>query len=217
MIRITDDSYNGRLTWQVNPKHKIAVFADFQPHIVWQRGYQGSSSPEATAYTPYLPNAYRVASWKSVLYGRLLFEVTGSHNSVDSDQRRQPGVGFDIISAYETAQARCSVQCRRVAPGNINYGHRANSGFRSGASVSYVTGSHSLKVGMQHVHGSSWYDNNVNGDRAYSLRNGQPISITQWAGEYAYENMIHADIGVYAQDQWTLKRLTITAGSGTTI
>ena len=34
--------------------------------------------------------------------GRLLFEVTGSHNSVDSDQRRQPGVGFDIISAYDT-------------------------------------------------------------------------------------------------------------------
>ena len=212
VIRITDDSYNGRLTWQVHPKHKIAVFVDFQPHIVWQRGYQGSSSPEATAYTPYLPNAYRVASWKSVFTSRLLFEVTGSHNSVDSNQRRQPGVGFDVISAYETSTGTMFRALSAVAPGNINYGHRANGGFRSGASVSYVTGSHSLKVGIQHVHGSSWYDNSVNGDRAYSLRNGQPISITQWAGEYAYENMINADVGVFAQDQWTWKRLTITAG-----
>ena len=116
VIQITDDSYNGRLTWQVTPQHKVAVFVDFQPHIVWQRGYQGNTSPEATAYTPYLPNANRIASWKSVMSGRLLFEVTGSHNSVDSDQRRQPGVGFDIISAYDTTTGtmfRANLGCSR--------------------------------------------------------------------------------------------------------
>ena len=52
----------------------------------------------------------------------------------------------------------------------------------------------------------------MNGDRAYSLRNGSPTSITEWAGEYAYENMIHADVGLFVQDQWTLKRLTVTGG-----
>lgn len=213
IIRITDDSYNGRLTWQVNPKNKIALFADFQPHIVYQRGYQGNSSPEATAYTPYLPNAYRVASWKGVPNSRLLFEVTGAHNSVDSDQRRHPGVGFDTISAYETSTGTMFRAISEVAgSGNINYGHRANSGFRSKASVSYVTGTNSVKAGIDHVHGSSRYTNNVNGDRAYSLRNGAPTSITQFAGEYTYENMIHADVGVYIQDQWTLKRLTVNAG-----
>ena len=104
---------------------------------------------------------------------RLLFEVTGSHNSVDSDQRRQPGVGFDIISAYDTSTGTMFRAISAVAgSGNINYGHRANSGYRSRASVSYVTGSHLLKAGLQYVHGSSWYSNNVNGDRAYSLRNG---------------------------------------------
>jgi hypothetical protein len=213
VIRITDDSYNGRLTWQLTPKHKLALFADFQPHIVWQRGYQGNSSPEATAYTPYLPNANRIASWKSVPTGRLLFEISGSHNSVDSDQRRQPGVGFDVISAYETSTGTMFRAISAVAgSGNINYGHRANSGYRSKASVAYVTGSHSVKAGLQYAHGSSWYSNNINGDRAYSLRNGVPTSITQWAGEYTYENMIHADVGLFVQDQWTVKRLTVNAG-----
>ena len=213
VIQITDDSYNGRLTWQVTPQHKVAAFVDFQPHIVWQRGYQGNTSPEATAYTPYLPNANRIASWKSVMSSRLLFEVTGSHNSVDSDQRRQPGVGFDIISAYDTSTGTMFRAISAVAgSGNINYGHRANSGYRSRASVSYVTGSHSLKAGLQHVHGSSWYSNNVNGDRAYSLRNGAGSSITQFAGEYTYENMIHADVGLFVQDQWTVKRLTLNGG-----
>lgn len=213
VVRITDDSYNGRLTWQLTSKHKIALFADFQPHIVYQRGYQGNSSPEATAYTPYLPNAYRVASWKSVSNSRLLFEVTGAHNSVDSDQRRQPGVGFDVISAYETSTGTMFRAISEIpGSGNINYGHRANSGFRSKASVSYITGSNSLKTGLDHVHGSSRYTNNVNGDRAYSLRNGAPTSITEFAGEYSYENMIHADVGVFAQDQWTVKRLTVNGG-----
>ena len=139
VIQITDDSYNGRLTWQVTPKHKLALFADFQPHIVWQRGYQGNTSPEATAYTPYLPNANRIASWKSVLTGRLLFDITGSHNSVDSDQRRQPGVGFDIISGYETSTGTMIRAISAVAgSGNINYGHRANSGYRAKASVAYI-------------------------------------------------------------------------------
>ena len=67
VIRITDDSYNTRLTWQTTKNQKIAVFADFQPHIVYQRGYQVPTSPEATAYAPYLPNAMLVASWKDVL------------------------------------------------------------------------------------------------------------------------------------------------------
>ena len=121
----------------MTPQHKIAVFVDFQPHIVWQRGYQGNTSPEATAYTPYLPNANRIASWKSVMSSRLLFEVTGSHNSVDSDQRRQPGVGFDIISAYDTSTGTMFRAISAVAgSGNINYGHRANSGYRSRASIS---------------------------------------------------------------------------------
>ena len=75
-----------------------------------------------------------------------------------------------------------------------------------------VTGSHSLKAGLQHVHGSSWYSNNVNGDRAYSLRNGVGSSITQFAGGYTYENMIHADVGVFVQDQWTVNRLTVNGG-----
>jgi hypothetical protein len=212
VIRITDDSYNTRLTWQATKKHKIAVFADFQPHIVYQRGYQVPTSPEATAYAPYLPNAVLVATWKGVLTNRLVLDVTSTHNSIDSNQRRQPGVGFDIISAAETTTGVTFRALSGVYTGDFNYSHRSNSGFRSNATLTYVTGSQTAKVGVQHTHGFEFYSNEVNGDLAYSLKNGVPTSITEYAGQYIYENMIHADVGLFAQDQWTLKRLTLTGG-----
>ena len=212
VIRITDDSYNTRLTWQATQKHKIAVFADFQPHIVYQRGYQVPTSPEATAYAPYLPNAFLVATWKGVLTNHLIVDVKSTHNSIDSNQRRQPGVGFDIVSAAETSTGVTFRSLSGVFTNDFNYSHRSNSGFRSSATLTYVTGSQTAKIGMQHVHGFELYTNEVNGDLAYSLRSGVPTSITEYAGQYIYENMIHADIGLFAQDQWTLKRLTLTGG-----
>ena len=64
VIRITDDSYNGRITWQMTPNTSSASSPIFSRILSGSEGTRGSS-PEATAYTPYLPNAYRVASWKS--------------------------------------------------------------------------------------------------------------------------------------------------------
>ena len=182
VIRITDDSYNTRLTWQATQKHKIAVFADFQPHIVYQRGYQVPTSPEATAYAPYLPNAFLVATWKGVLTNHLIVDVKSTHNSIDSNQRRQPGVGFDIVSAAETSTGVTFRSLSGVFTNDFNYSHRSNSGFRSSATLTYVTGSQTAKIGMQHVHGFELYTNEVNGDLAYSLRSGVPTSITEALG-----------------------------------
>ena len=39
-----------------------------------------------------------------------------------------------------------------------------------------------------------------------------PNSIVQWAGPNHTENSVGMDLGLYAQDQWTLKRLTLNLG-----
>jgi hypothetical protein len=39
-----------------------------------------------------------------------------------------------------------------------------------------------------------------------------PSSIVQWAGPIHSESQIKLDLGLYAQDQWTIKRLTISPG-----
>jgi hypothetical protein len=45
----------------------------------------------------------------------------------------------------------------------------------------------------------------------YTFNNRAPVSITQYATPYFIENDVH-DFGFYAQDQWTIKRLTVNYG-----
>lgn len=40
-----------------------------------------------------------------------------------------------------------------------------------------------------------------------------PVSLTQWASPGAYKQNAKLELGLYAQDQWTLKRLTLNLGA----
>jgi len=79
------------------------------------------------------------------------------------------------------------------------------------ASLSYVTGAHSMKFGYQHGYdidnGTSFYNNTrVN----YRLRDGVPNQFTMRLGNWYNDNRTN-HYGLYAQDQWTHDRLTLQA------
>jgi hypothetical protein len=218
----TDLSRNTRLTWQVSSKHKVSIFADAAPHLVWHRNYNAALSPEATGYAPYLPNALLMASWKSPITSRWLLDVGVTHNSSDLNIRRQtpetclcsaPAVGFDVVSLVEaTTQTQWRASSALVNPGGQHYGHFASHGFNYAASMSYITGSHAAKAGVQLRTGVEWISYESNGDRAYLLRNGVPSSIALYASPIRWQNEMRADLGLFVQDQWTYKRLTLTGG-----
>jgi hypothetical protein len=44
------------------------------------------------------------------------------------------------------------------------------------------------------------------------FRNGRPIEVTQWATPIEQEQRIKANLGLYVQDQWTVRRLTLNLG-----
>ena len=80
------------------------------------------------------------------------------------------------------------------------------------AAVTYVRAGHALKVGF-----SSWMGNNPIGGEAnfyeqYRFRNGIPDSIRQEAGPNFYDSRVDRNLGVFAQDQWTVRRATLTLG-----
>jgi hypothetical protein len=52
----------------------------------------------------------------------------------------------------------------------------------------------------------------VNGDVNYTFLNGQPNRVTQFATPYLQEQDVKAELGLYAQDRWTIKRLTLNYG-----
>jgi hypothetical protein len=78
--------------------------------------------------------------------------------------------------------------------------------------VSYVTGAHALKVGFQYDWG---YDHQPyqreNGSVLYSLRNAVPTAITLTNAPRDYWGP-YKNAGLFVQDQWTMKRLTVNAG-----
>src|SRR5258708_28163947 len=51
----------------------------------------------------------------------------------------------------------------------------------------------------------------TNNDTALTVRNGQPFSVTVRTTPYTTHERLVADLGAYAQDTWTLKRITINA------
>jgi hypothetical protein len=222
--KVSSLSRNTRLTWQASPRNKISVFADAAPQIAWQRGYTSTArlSPEATNYSPYLPNSFMTASWKSPLTNRWLLDAAVTSISVDFSQRRQtpktcmcsaPAVGYDVISAWEsTTSTEWRSNAQVISGGTNNYGHFSSHAWQYAGNVSYVTGSHAVKGGVQLRRGSQWFTEEPNGGQGFLFRNGVPSSITQWANPIRYENETVADLGLFIQDQWTMKRLTLTGG-----
>jgi outer membrane receptor protein involved in Fe transport len=98
----------------------------------------------------------------------------------------------------------------RAYPANFSKNFTSLRSYRS--SLTYVTGSHALKTGMTLQEGPAITDVWTNKDTFLTVRNGQPFQVSVRATPYTTRERLVADLGLYAQDTWTLKRLTINAG-----
>ena len=84
--------------------------------------------------------------------------------------------------------------------------------FYPNASYSYVTGSHNFKVGMQWSFGNDGDARNYNGHIYLRPRNGVAEFVDVQNHATVWNGFTRADRGIYAQDTWTIDRLTINAG-----
>jgi hypothetical protein len=75
-----------------------------------------------------------------------------------------------------------------------------------------VTGSHAFKTGFYSLSGRQIYDGEPIFPVQYTFRNRVPVGLTQMASPDHAESRIKLDLGMYAQDQWTLKKLTLNVG-----
>jgi hypothetical protein len=84
-------------------------------------------------------------------------------------------------------------------------------------SASYITGSHAFKTGyyLQRYdlgrEGAYNDPNQIHGARDYTFRNQVPVSVRIWAVPYEVVENSTA-VGIFAQDQWTVKKLTLNLG-----
>ncbi len=214
-------SIMARLTFQITPKNKLSGYFD---EVDKYRGHDMQSLyvPEEAGIQWFSP-AYHTdqVKWTSTLTSKLLAEAGFSNNTEDYTNSYQDGIDQPWGSAAWYANA---------AHYELDLGGSNTAGYRQSqqlpirdnvqASVSYVTGSHNIKAGVQYQWGVFNHTYHMNGDLYQYYRSsstGIPFSVPSQVAVHntpiaLYGENLNADAGLYAQDAWTLKRLTLNMG-----
>ena len=213
-----------RLTYQATGTQKVAGF--FQR--VWKRKGKdftfGQDPRAATQRDPHTAH-YGVGhiKWTMAPNSRLLFEGgystsyqhwTGG-NQIGRFQERNTPLWYQFAQKSDTAlniNPDCAYSFGCTSWGSVAQNRTEATRAIYAFSTSYVTGSHNLKVGVQHAGGPSDNYSERNADLQQNYSNGRPSTVTVYNTPVITRGRVNRDLGIYAQDSWTIKRLTVSPG-----
>jgi hypothetical protein len=206
---------NGRLTWQATQKNKLAVAYDYN-HSCRCPNITANTAPEAESGTYLIPKRMLFADWTSPLTNRLLLET--SFVKHDEHATRWS----DGQNPYLVSLPPGSPRLNSVTEQSIDFTYRAASGgggtdtwnvtYLPRMSMSYITGAHSFKVGFN----LGWnkqdqWRYSIDSPMSFRFNNGVPNRLTLQGTPFR-RLATSLDHGLFVQDRWTVKRLTLTAG-----
>jgi len=222
-----------RLTSQVSPRNKVGFYYDYQKNCTGSAYVQGgdqcrdrggdwvalgsiggfgSVSPESGNVWDDREKITQ-ATWSSPLTSKLLLEAGYSQFSSRWGGQVPAGALTGMVAVTETQQTALS----GVPIGNFTYRGWASAPSNDQqhnvwrASATYVTGSHSMKFGYQAAYQVQKQFQNADNPLSYTFTNTVPSSFTLRIAPTEFSNRTRFD-ALYAQDQWTYKRLTAQAG-----
>jgi len=222
----TWENYTPRITWQITPRNKFSGSWDEQPvcrkctgttSLTGTPNFIFPTSPEADGHGEFSPQRVQTARWTSPMTNRLLLEAGyGSTyyewggKEVEDNQTR------DLVQVVQILQPISAGVVTPMRYRSQSWLNNRTRGSTWNAAANYVTGSHSMKFGYQ---GNYWRD-----DREIWVNNqalqytfvgapgsGIPYTITQYANGYNV-NARAMQLSLFAQDQWTIDRLTLQGG-----
>ena len=205
-------SLNGRLTWQINPVHKVSFFYDRQARCVCPNTLASTTSMEAGSDLQYPFTDFTTLTWTAPITNRLLFEAGASHHPERWRNTSDTWEGDDgplnhLIGVTDQADGR--QYHGRVSP----YATALTIVRNYRAAMSYVTGAHAFKAGFVNSPATRSREEQMNPQNLfYRFNNGVPNQLTQRTKPDLIEGEIGTDLGVFAQDKWTLGRLTANLG-----
>jgi hypothetical protein len=207
---------NVRLTWQTTARNKINFWSSLQYSCVaCEQGGDGTGlgfgasirSPEAYTTNENHPSMMNQISWQSPVTGRLLLEANAQLGAYFWWGSRQKNA-YDptMIPVTETAGPIPNITYRAENwSGHKGYTNIVN------ASASYITGSHSAKVGLRMHQNIANYPVNFynNTQFNYQFTNALPSAVTVEGDANAVQEQHQFMYALYAQDRWTINRLTL--------
>src|SRR5262252_10597722 len=213
-----------RLTSQLTPRNKVGFYWEYQANCAgsalvnggnacrdrgpdWIALGTATTSPESSNMWPEREKITQ-GTWSSPLTSRLLFEAGVSSFSSKWGGYIPPGANTNLIAVTETSTAA------GVPVPNFTYRGWASAPSNNQqhniwrASLAYVTGAHSFKVGYQAAYEVYRQIQNVDNQLSYTFNNGAATQFTMRDGPHEQANRTRYD-GFYAQDQWTHGKLTL--------
>ena len=210
-----------RLTTQVTPRNKV-VWAFYKSQAGSQRFDVGCAAgsnntvactaPEASYALPQPLQYASQVKWTTPITSRFLLEVGQSLavQTFNFDYQAENG-------PFDVQHRNSSTGLRTVASSTAPY-HYFSRIWNTIANVSYVTGSHNVKVGVNQQSGFQTSQIEAHGDTSVLIYVNNaagvasPSTATLLSTPYTRQENLNANFGLFAQDKWTLHRLTVTYG-----
>ncbi len=214
-----------RLTWQATQKHKLAAFGSRW----WKRkgkDFSAGTDPRVGQFRDPKKAHHFVGNvkWTSTLTNKLLFEAGFSMAAFDWHGGPAPGVLKERGTPEWYTQTRKTDTQRHIDPqcaydtgcttwGSLLSQRQDNTRNVFDARLSYVTGTHNLKFGYTHEIGPDGrMGNEHNGDIQLNYNQGRPSTVTVFNTPLEAPGIVEYDAGFFAQDSWTIRRLTLNPG-----
>ncbi len=203
----TNGSYDGRLTWQISPKNKLSGYFNLAPRQTEHWTLVSTEQPEASNLQNLPLNHFETLTFRSTLSPKMLFEAAAGN--MTEIWTREPVEDAASSTGYPVTEQTTGINFGAYS-GTFSRNYTSLRSYRG--ALSYVPGSHALKVGFTLQEGPAVTDVYTSHDTALIARLGQPFQVTVRTTPYTARERLVADLGVYVQDTWTHKRLTANVG-----
>jgi hypothetical protein len=199
-----------RVTWQATSRDKVRIYVDKQMNGNKTEGLGASTALEAS-HQLWTPRAWTPQiKWTQATTNRLLLEA--GVTLLDQNFRREPQPGTNGPLDFPIVDRNTSVTIGGYAGSMDSW----TKNYTSVASATYVTGTHNLKFGMNYGWGNrlrSWPNPNAYDIAAVRFLNDRPDSVQVRSTPIPESReVMNADFGLFAQESWTIKLLTLNVG-----
>jgi hypothetical protein len=200
-----------RLTSQINKTNKLSAYYAWMPRT---RPYINTSAglnlgvsyaPSGTMWAPTFSPYVGQLKWTSTISSRLLAEAGYSINHYSFGTLNQDFIAPAAVTKEDTVLATQW----NAGDGDTRFAYVSQVAM---AKISYITGSHSLRGGLQYQTGWFQTSNEFPSDLDQQYANGVPFQVQVFNSPVNARSDLDAAVGLFLQDAWTIGRLTAHGG-----